>query len=206
VPDQLNTPRLIADQTGNTVWRWDQGEPFGNDVPNNNPLGLGAFEFNPRFPGQYFDRETNLNYNYFRDYDPGIGRYAESDPIGLFGGLNTYLYAQASPLLLVDMRGLLGLFPEIPKKPIDTITPSPTKLFGKEQGMVCAKQCTRLKNPRSTPGLAAIEICNELMPWLQGHLRGGDVLDACVNTCVSQYPKICNPPVACVGGQNGTIL
>ena len=41
----LNTPRLIADATGTTVWRWDQGEPFGNDVPNNDPSGLGAFDF-----------------------------------------------------------------------------------------------------------------------------------------------------------------
>ena len=56
------------------MWRWDQGEPFGNDVPNNNPSGLGAFDFNLRFPGQYFDRETNLAYNHFRDYDPAIGR------------------------------------------------------------------------------------------------------------------------------------
>jgi uncharacterized protein RhaS with RHS repeats len=69
-PDHLNTPRLIANQTGTTVWRWDQGEPFGNDVPNNNPSGAGAFDFPLRFPGQYFDRETNLASTYFRDYDP----------------------------------------------------------------------------------------------------------------------------------------
>jgi len=43
---------------------------------------LGAFTFNLRFPGQYFDKETNLHYNYFRDYSPEIGRYIESDPIG----------------------------------------------------------------------------------------------------------------------------
>src|SRR5437773_86841 len=57
-PDHLNTPRMIANSTGTTVWRWDQGEPFGNDVPNNNPSGAGAFDFPLRFPGQYFDRET----------------------------------------------------------------------------------------------------------------------------------------------------
>src|SRR5438094_9584586 len=91
-PDHLNTPRMIANSTGTTVWRWDQGEPFGNDVPNDNPSGAGAFDFPLRFPGQYFDRETNLAYNYFRDYDPAIGRYAQSDPIGLIGGLNTYSY------------------------------------------------------------------------------------------------------------------
>jgi RHS repeat-associated protein len=105
-PDHLNTPRLIANSTGTTVWRWDQGEPFGNDVPNNNPSGAGAFDFKLRFPGQYFDRETNLAYNYFRDYDPAIGRYIKSDPIGLRGGLNTYAYAAANPLSLTDRKGL----------------------------------------------------------------------------------------------------
>ena len=105
-PDHLNTARLIQDQAGNAVWRWDQGEPFGNDVPNNNPSGAGAFDFNLRFPGQYFDRELNTHYNVFRDYDPGIGRYVESDRIGLRGGLNTYAYVSASPLAMTDAYGL----------------------------------------------------------------------------------------------------
>ena len=104
-PDHLNTPRMIANSTGTTVWRWDQGEPFGNDVPNDNPSGAGAFDFPLRFPGQYFDRETNLAYNYFRDYDPAIGRYAQSDPIGLIGGLNTYSYIRGNPISLTDPRG-----------------------------------------------------------------------------------------------------
>jgi RHS repeat-associated protein len=88
------------------VWRWDQAEPFGNDVPNNNPSGAGAFDFPLRFPGQYFDKETNLNYNYFRDYDPSLGRYGQSDPIGLLGGLNTYAYVASAPLSHADYYGL----------------------------------------------------------------------------------------------------
>jgi RHS repeat-associated protein len=88
------------------VWRWDQGEPFGNDVPNNNPSGAGAFDFPLRFPGQYFDRETNLAYNYFRDYDPNIGRHVQSDPIGLVASLNTYAYVLNNPLSYVDPFGL----------------------------------------------------------------------------------------------------
>lgn len=104
--DHLNSPRLIANQAGQTVWRWDQQEPFGVNVPDENPSGLGAFEFPMRFPGQYFDKETNLHYNYFRDYDPSLGRYEESDPIGLHGGINTYLYVGAAPLNEVDVFGL----------------------------------------------------------------------------------------------------
>lgn len=59
-----------------------------------------------RFPGQYYDAESNLHYNTFRDYDPQTGRYVESDPIGLEGGINTYIYANASPLVWIDLLGL----------------------------------------------------------------------------------------------------
>ncbi len=106
-PDHLNTPRLIADAAGATVWRWDQQEPFGNDTPNGDPNSTGTtFDFPLRFPGQYADRETNLHYNYYRDYDPAIGRYTESDPIGLAGGINTYAYAYNSPTMYTDPTGL----------------------------------------------------------------------------------------------------
>ncbi|HYS84843.1 MAG TPA: fibronectin type III domain-containing protein [Bradyrhizobium sp.] len=108
--DHLNTARLIQDQARNTVWRWDQREPFGNDVPNGDPNNIGTtFDFPLRFPGQYFDRETNLAYNYFRDYDPAIGRYVRSDPLGIKAGLNTYAYVTSNPLVLVDPRGLKQL-------------------------------------------------------------------------------------------------
>ena len=59
------------------------------------------------FAGQYFDREENgLHYNYFRDYDSGLGRYVQSDPIGLRGGLNTYGYVDQNSLRYFDPLGL----------------------------------------------------------------------------------------------------
>ncbi len=95
--DNLGTPRQITDATNQSRWEWPSADPFGNNQPNENPGGLGAFNYNLRFPGQYYDAEKASNYNYFRDYDPGIGRYVESDPIGLKGGLNTYGYVGRKP-------------------------------------------------------------------------------------------------------------
>ncbi len=88
------------------VWRHDNAEPFSSNPPDENPSGLGAFEFPVRFAGQYFDKETNLAYNYFRDYDPSVGRYVESDPIGILGGLNIFAYVRANPLSVTDRQGL----------------------------------------------------------------------------------------------------
>ncbi|UUZ47711.1 RHS repeat-associated core domain-containing protein [Massilia sp. B-10] len=104
--DHLNTPRILARSSDNKiVWRWDNGDPFGVIPPNENPSAAGQFKLNLRMPGQYFDSTTNLFYNYFRDYDPQLGRYIQSDPIGLAGGINTYAYVGSKPLNFVDPRG-----------------------------------------------------------------------------------------------------
>ena len=107
--DHLNTPRFITNLAGATVWRWDQFEPFGVTPPNDNPIGIGSFDFPLRYPGQYYDKETNLHYNMARDYDPATGRYVQSDPIGLRGGVNTYAYVGGNPNSFVDPRGLAGM-------------------------------------------------------------------------------------------------
>jgi len=107
-PDHLDTPRMISSSTSTTVWRWDQTEPFGDSVPNADADGDGiAFDFPLRFPGQYFDRETNNYYNMARDYSPEIGRYIEPDPIGLPGGRNIFAYVDDAPLDAIDPEGLL---------------------------------------------------------------------------------------------------
>ena len=65
------------------------------------------FGLNLRYPGQYFDAESGLHYNYFRDYEAGTGRYVESDPIGLKGGLSTFNYAANEPFNYSDPFGLI---------------------------------------------------------------------------------------------------
>ncbi len=109
--DHLGTPRAITDPSDNTpVWRWRNDDPFGNNPPDENPSGIaGTFKYNLRLPGQYFDQETGTYYNYFRDYDPSTGRYVQSDPIGLAGGINTYAYVGGSPLHNFDPFGLSSL-------------------------------------------------------------------------------------------------
>ena len=63
-------------------------------------------ESNPLYPGQYFDQETGLHQNYFRDYDPRTGRYIQADPIGLRGGLNIFSYVLNNPFKFIDPYGL----------------------------------------------------------------------------------------------------
>jgi RHS repeat-associated protein len=135
-PDHLGTPRVITASTAlaattgtgitspqtvnKAVWRWDS-DPFGsnataNSAPNENPNTLsqvvGAatvpylFGFDLAFPGQKRDRETGKHYNYSRDYDPQVGRYTESDPIWLRGGLNLYGYVFGKPISMTDFYGM----------------------------------------------------------------------------------------------------
>jgi len=104
--DHLNAPRLITDSSNNIRWRWDS-DAFGTTMPNENPASLGVFVYNLRFPGQQFDPLTGLNYNYFRDYDPAVGGYIQSDPIGLgAGSFSTYAYVGGDPLGAYDPLGL----------------------------------------------------------------------------------------------------
>jgi RHS repeat-associated protein len=107
--DHLNTPRVATDDAKRVVWRWDS-DPFGVGDADTDPDGDSVEHVVLlRFPGQYFDHETGLHYNYFRDYDPSTGRYLQSDPIGLSGGLNPYGYADSNPVNLIDPNGLVAI-------------------------------------------------------------------------------------------------
>jgi RHS repeat-associated protein len=103
ITDQTGTPRMMIGSSNEIVWRWDSA-PFGDSMPI--PGGNSPIWSHLRFPGQFFDPQTGLNYNYFRDYDPGTGRYIEPDPIGLPSVLNPYAYAFGNPVSYTDLFGL----------------------------------------------------------------------------------------------------
>lgn len=105
--DHLGTPRAVVDKSGDAIWEWDSlsrphGYSYADEDPDNNNVNL---ILNLRFPGQYYDLESGFFYNYYRNYDPETGRYIESDPIGLTGGMNTYLYVNANPNSFIDPYG-----------------------------------------------------------------------------------------------------
>jgi RHS repeat-associated protein len=104
-PDHLGTPQKMSDVSQNVAWD-EMADPFmlSQQITANAPVTM-----NLRMPGQYYDAEDGLHYNFHRDYDPSIGRYVESDPIGLSGGINSYAYVSNGPLDRSDPSGLVEI-------------------------------------------------------------------------------------------------
>lgn len=98
--DHLGTPQRATDSQGTVAWAM-RSEAFGASTP----LPESTIDVALRFPGQYYDTETGLHYNWQRDHSPLIGRYVQQDPIGLAGGINLYGYAEGNPITLFDPTG-----------------------------------------------------------------------------------------------------
>ena len=98
--DHLGTPILATTKEGQTSWK-AIAESFGSTQIIEQDI-----EVNLRFPGQYYDQETQTHYNFHRDYRPNAGRYLQADPIGLGGGINIYIYAKDNPASRIDDKGL----------------------------------------------------------------------------------------------------
>jgi RHS repeat-associated protein len=116
--DHLNTPRKLTQADGQTAWQ--AYSAFGDEqpttaakrftsetiTPTTGSTGIPEVQFNLRYPGQYFDQETKLHYNWNRSYRPADGTYTQGDPIGLDGGFNRYSYVAGDPLGFADDEGL----------------------------------------------------------------------------------------------------
>lgn len=107
VADHLGVPQMVLGPAQTVVWQADTSA-FGESRLLYAAIGEDgrAFEMNVRLPGQLYDAETGLSQNYFRDYDPKLGRYSTPDPIGIAGGTNPYAYVSSNPLSSVDPLGL----------------------------------------------------------------------------------------------------
>jgi uncharacterized protein RhaS with RHS repeats len=174
-PDHLGSPHQITNASKALIWSWDH-DPFGNGAP---VVAPGVTD-NLRFPGQYSDQETGLHYNYFRDYDPRIGRYLErhynyyrdydpklgryieSDPIGLAGGVNTYGYVGGNPLAYVDPRGLdwSSDFQNYLSESYRHLAEAPRQFMDNPTGSI---QSGLESTPGFAPELAAVRNANKLV-------------------------------------------
>ncbi|MCB0390811.1 MAG: RHS repeat-associated core domain-containing protein [Bdellovibrionales bacterium] len=104
--DHMGAPRVATNNIGKLAWYWPSNA-FGKGSPIEDMDGDGTLiKINHRFPGQYFDEESGLHYNWRRYYSPDIGRYIQPDPIGLEGGSNPYIYAYSDPVNYIDPQGL----------------------------------------------------------------------------------------------------
>jgi RHS repeat-associated protein len=169
--DHLNTPRRLIQSDGQVAWQWAYSA-FGEEKPTiaknrfantdlNQSFGtttVPAVTFNLRYPGQYFDQESNLHYNYHRSYHPGGGRYTQADPIGLDGGWNRFGYVEGNPLSKTDS---LGLFDDALPLPIALPT-----LTG-----IC------LANPLACAGAGGYAVGTLINPIVQPIISS--IIDAC---------------------------
>lgn len=170
--DGLNTPRVVTDATGASIWNWAyKSNAFGEVLPTSSK----GYVLNLRFAGQYYDAESNTFYNVQRVYDPTTGRYLQSDPIGLNGGVGTYAYVSGNPLGIVDPLGLAEQ-----SYAIEVAAPTPAMLAADK--LLTRLATTAANNVDATCGVRCA------LPWIRGTLIHSEFKRLVDSTCPpSQY-------------------
>ncbi len=144
--DHLGTPQALTNDSQAIAWKAVY-TPFGEAATS-----VATVENPFRFPGQYYDAETGLHYNYFRYYNPQTGRYITPDPIGLEGGINLFAYVSNRPVNFADPLGLLGPFgpgfKSVKWPPQNPYLPGPDTEYGDPQWM----QAMRVTRGNAIPG------------------------------------------------------
>jgi RHS repeat-associated protein len=137
-PDNLDRPVMMTNNNiGQTIAWQARYDPFGNPV-----TVTSAITNNQRLPGQWFQIEDGLSYNWHRTYDPTIGRYTQADPLGFVDGPNKYEYAKSSPLLKVDPNGtFITRGPMTPIPPRQPGPNDPKQCSWGPTGPECHKLC-----------------------------------------------------------------
>lgn len=162
--DHLETPIQATDKDGNIVWSASY-QAFGKAtiITPQATVDKPTITSNLRLPGQYEDTETGLHYNFRRYYDPETGRYITVDPIGLEGGINTYVYAYSNPMIFYDPYGLWAWGDPLPQGLVDAaagfgdgISGGLTDLFRNQLGVGSVNKCSPIYSGSNTTGAATL--------------------------------------------------
>ena len=180
--DHLGRPVRMTNSAKASVWSVEY-TPWG--APH---AITGAQTLNTRFPGQWFQLESGLHYNWHRHYDPSLGRYTQPDPLGFVDGPSVYGYARSSPIKNLDFRGLEagssgpspgGLNQCTPENPSGGPPPTPPPPRKDERCKSGFDSChrTEIRTYVGMAGTACAATCSQF-PW--GGLLG---VAACTASC-----------------------